>query len=71
MKNSRGLIPEIHDISEEEIRSTIAEYRKYDRLNLDTRTDEELRPFAINTILNPPEKWTLEKIKKEAKKLDR
>jgi len=68
---ARGLLPIIHNISEEEIQATIDEYRKYDKLKLDTRTDEELRPFAVNTILNPPEKWTLEKLKEEAKKLDR
>ena len=44
-----GIIPMLNKISDREINEAIKEYRE---LNLeDTRTDDELRPYIVNTIL--------------------
>ncbi len=48
-KSCRGIIPFIHNISEAEIDEVIrVERRLYPE---EGRTDEELRPLAVNTIL--------------------
>ena len=45
----RGIIPILNKISDREINEAIKEYRE---LNLeDKRTDYELRPYIVNTIL--------------------
>jgi hypothetical protein len=45
----RGLIPQVNKISDREINELIQRFREI--VPHDKRTDEELRPFAVNTIL--------------------
>ncbi len=49
MKQFRGLIPIALDISENDIKLCIKKHRKL--YPNDKRTDDEIRPFVINTLL--------------------
>ena len=49
MKKYRGIIPTVHNVSEKAIKKVMDEYRK--STPEDKRTDLELRPYAVNTIL--------------------
>jgi hypothetical protein len=52
---TRGLMAELFDITEAAIAKEIENYRS---CNLtDKRTNDELRPFAINTIINKLKKY--------------
>ena len=44
-----GIIPTIHKVSDREINGVIERYKKLEPT--DKRTEEELRPYAVNTIL--------------------
>ena len=44
-----GLTPTIHKVSDREINGVIERYKKLNPA--DKRTEEELRPYAVNTIL--------------------
>jgi len=45
-----GLLPFVFDISQDDVDAMIAEYRK--AMPDDTRSDEQLRPFAVNEIIS-------------------
>lgn len=44
-----GFLPTVHRISDREINGVIERWRKLEPT--DKRTDEELRPYVVNTIL--------------------
>ena len=45
----RGLLPTIHGISEEQIKDHIMKWRELNPN--DNRTDDELRPYAVNDLI--------------------
>jgi len=45
---TKGMLCAIYGIKEEEIKDVVEKFRAETG---DTRTDEELRPFAINTLI--------------------
>lgn len=56
MKTTRGIIPEIYNIPENQISEVIRVYRWHVKNGMvfpieGARSDEELRPYAINSIL--------------------
>jgi len=46
----RGILPTLYNITEDQIEALMSKYRK--EHPEDKRTDEELRPLAVNTLIN-------------------